>query len=110
MLRLDPHTTAGRLGLDGAFANSIDAVSDRDFVQEFVADATILGTHLSRLAADILRWTDESLGWSDRAHVEGVVRAEQHVFGSGVRDDGPQQLDRGGRRAPRPRGRVRRGR
>src|SRR5512132_4046928 len=30
--------------------------------------------------------------WSDRAHVEGVVRAEQHVVGSGVRDEGPQQL------------------
>jgi argininosuccinate lyase len=73
VLRLDPHTTAGRLGLDRAFANSIDAVSDRDFVQEFVADATILGTHLSRLAADILRWTDESLGWAsiDDAYATG---------------------------------------
>ena len=44
MLGLDPVTTAGRLGLDRAFANSIDAVSDRDFVQEFVADAAIRGT------------------------------------------------------------------
>jgi argininosuccinate lyase len=63
-LGLDPVTTAGRLGLDRAFANSIDAVSDRDFVQEFVADAAILGTHLSRLAADLLRWTEESRGWA----------------------------------------------
>jgi argininosuccinate lyase len=70
---LDPVTTAGRLGLDRAFANSIDAVSDRDFVQEFVADAAILGTHLSRLAADILRWTEESLGWAsiDDAYATG---------------------------------------
>jgi argininosuccinate lyase len=73
MLDLDPVTTAGRLGLDRAFANSIDAVSDRDFVQEFVADATILGTHLSRLAGDLLRWTEESLGWAsiDDAYATG---------------------------------------
>ena len=72
-LDLDPEATAGRLGLDRAFPNSIDAVSDRDFVQEFVADATILGTHLSRLAADVLRWTDESLGWvsMDEAYATG---------------------------------------
>ncbi len=72
-LGLDPEATAGRLGLDRAFPNSIDAVSDRDFVQEFVADAAILGTHLSRLAADLLRWTDESLGWSsmDDAYATG---------------------------------------
>jgi argininosuccinate lyase len=72
-LELDPLATAGRLGLDRAFANSIDAVSDRDFVQEFVADAAILGTHLSRLAADLLRWTEESLGWAsiDDAYATG---------------------------------------
>jgi argininosuccinate lyase len=72
-LGLDPEATAGRLGLDRAFANSIDAVSDRDFVQEFVADAAILGTHLSRLAADLLRWTDESIGWAsmDEAYASG---------------------------------------
>ena len=72
-LELDPLATAGRLGLDRAFANSIDAVSDRDFVQEFVADAAILGTHVSRLAADILRWTEESLGWAsiDDAYATG---------------------------------------
>jgi len=63
-LGLDPEATAGRLGLDRAFPNSIDAVSDRDFVQEFVADAAILGTHLSRLAADLIRWTEESLRWA----------------------------------------------
>lgn len=72
-LGLDPEATAGRLGLDRAFPNSIDAVSDRDFVQEFVADAAILGTHLSRLAADLLRWTDESIGWAsmDEAYASG---------------------------------------
>jgi argininosuccinate lyase len=64
-LGLDPDTTATRLGLHRAFRNSIDAVSDRDFVQEFLADAAICATHLSRLAADLARWTDESLKWAE---------------------------------------------
>jgi argininosuccinate lyase len=72
-LGLDHEAMAARLGLGRSFANSIDAVSDRDFVQEFLADAAILGTHLSRLAADLLRWTDESLGWAsiDDAYATG---------------------------------------
>jgi argininosuccinate lyase len=64
-LGLDPAATAERLGLRRAFENSIDAVSDRDFVQEFLAVAAITATHLSRLAADLARWTDESLGWAE---------------------------------------------
>ena len=64
-LGLDPDMTAARLGFHRAFRNSIDAVSDRDFVQEFLADAAICATHLSRLGADLARWTDESLGWAE---------------------------------------------
>ncbi|MGZ8611874.1 MAG: argininosuccinate lyase [Actinomycetota bacterium] len=64
-LGLDPDLTAARLGFHRAFRNSIDAVSDRDFVQEFLGDAAICATHLSRLAADLARWTDESLGWAE---------------------------------------------
>ncbi|MEX0983419.1 MAG: argininosuccinate lyase [Actinomycetota bacterium] len=64
-LGLDPDMTAARLGFHRAFANSIDAVSDRDVVQEFLAVAAILATHVSRLAADLLRWTDPSLGWAE---------------------------------------------
>ncbi len=72
-LGLDPDMTAARLGMHRAFANSIDAVSDRDFVQEFLAVAAICATHLSRLAADLARWTDESLGWAslDEAYSTG---------------------------------------
>ena len=62
-LGLDPDMTATRLGMHRAFSNSIDAVSDRDFVMEFLADAAICATHLSRLAADLARWSEESLGW-----------------------------------------------
>ena len=61
-LGLDPEQTAARLGMRAAFANSIDAVSDRDFALEFLGHATILAMHLSRLGADLARFTDESLG------------------------------------------------
>ena len=72
-LGLDPDMTAARLGMHRAFTNSIDAVSDRDFVQEFLAVAAICATHLSRLAADLARWTDESLAWAsfDEAYSTG---------------------------------------
>lgn len=72
-LGLDPIATASRLGFDEAFANSIDAVSDRDVVQEFLACAVICATHLSRLAADVTRFTDETLGWAslDEAYATG---------------------------------------
>jgi argininosuccinate lyase len=64
-LGLDPQGAATRLGFQRPFDNSIDAVSDRDFVQEFLADAAICATHLSRLAADLARWTDPALGWAE---------------------------------------------
>ena len=64
-LGLDPAATARRLGMREAFTNSIDAVSDRDFALEFLGHATILAMHLSRLAADLARFTDEALGWAE---------------------------------------------
>jgi len=64
-LGLDPAATAERLGFDRAFENSLDAVSDRDVLQECVAVAAICGTHQSRLAADLLRWIDPVLGWAE---------------------------------------------
>ena len=72
-LGLDPTQAATELGFRRAFDNSIDAVSDRDFVQEFLADAAICATHLSRLAADLARWTDPALGWAelDEAYTTG---------------------------------------
>jgi argininosuccinate lyase len=72
-LALDPSSASAALGFDRPFANSIDAVSDRDFVLEFCADAAILAMHLSRLAADLARWTDEAVGWAqlDDAYATG---------------------------------------
>ena len=72
-LGLEPAGTAEALGLARPFDNSLDAVSDRDAVQEFLAVAAIEATHLSRLAADVARWTDPALGWAelDEAYATG---------------------------------------
>ena len=72
-LGIDPVGAARELGFRRAFENSIDAVSDRDFVLEFLAVAGILAAHLGRLAADVARWTDPTLGWAilDEAYATG---------------------------------------
>ncbi len=53
---IDREMTARALGFDRPAANSLDAVSDRDFVLEFLAAATICATHLSRLAEELVIW------------------------------------------------------
>jgi argininosuccinate lyase len=59
---LDREMTAKALGFDRPTANSLDAVSDRDFVMETLAAATICGVHLSRLAEEIVIWTSPLTG------------------------------------------------
>jgi argininosuccinate lyase len=54
---LDRDMTAKALGFDRPTANSLDAVSDRDFVMETLAAASIAAVHLSRLAEEIVIWT-----------------------------------------------------
>jgi len=56
-LKLDRAYVAKLLGFDGVTQNSMDAVSDRDFVVEFLAAAAICGMHLSRLAEDLILWS-----------------------------------------------------
>ena len=53
---IDRDATAATLGFDRPAANSLDAVSDRDFAIEFVAAAAIAGMHLSRFAEEIVIW------------------------------------------------------
>jgi len=53
---IDREMTANALGFDRPSANSLDAVSDRDFVLDFLATATISAMHLSRLAEEIVIW------------------------------------------------------
>lgn len=54
---IDRHMTASALGFDRPAANSLDAVSDRDFVLELLATAGICAVHLSRLAEELVIWT-----------------------------------------------------
>jgi argininosuccinate lyase len=56
---IDRDATARALGFDRPAANSLDAVSDRDFALEFLAAAAIAGTHLSRFAEEVVIWTSE---------------------------------------------------
>jgi argininosuccinate lyase len=54
---IDRHMTAAALGFDRPMANSLDAVSDRDFALEFLAAASICAMHLSRLAEELVIWS-----------------------------------------------------
>jgi argininosuccinate lyase len=56
---VDREMTARDLGFARPAANSLDAVSDRDFALEFLAAAAIAGTHLSRFAEELVIWTSE---------------------------------------------------
>src|SRR5690349_10595296 len=59
---LDRDMTAKALGFDRPMANSLDAVSDRDFVMETLAAAAIAAVHLSRFAEEIVLWTSPLVG------------------------------------------------
>lgn len=59
---LDRDMTAKALGFDRPSANSLDAVSDRDFALETLAAASITSVHLSRLAEEIVIWTSPLTG------------------------------------------------
>ena len=59
---IDREMTARDLGFDRPAANSLDAVSDRDFVLETLAAASIAAVHLSRFAEEIVIWTSPLTG------------------------------------------------
>ncbi len=63
-LPIDPGTTAALMGFDRAFANSMDAVSDRDFVAETLFDIALLGVHLSRMGEELVLWTSAEFGFA----------------------------------------------
>jgi argininosuccinate lyase len=60
---IDRHMTASALGFDAPMANSMDAVSARDFAMEYLAAAAIAATHLSRLAEEIVFWSSDRFGF-----------------------------------------------
>ncbi|MGQ0521393.1 MAG: argininosuccinate lyase [Actinomycetota bacterium] len=62
-LPLEPDWVAGDLGFGARFENSLDAVSDRDFVAEALFDIALLGVHLSRIGEEIVLWSSEEFGF-----------------------------------------------
>ncbi|WP_168123410.1 argininosuccinate lyase [Paenibacillus sp. HB172176] len=54
---IDRHFVAKQLKFDRVYENSLDAVSDRDFILEFLADASIIMMHLSRLSEELILWS-----------------------------------------------------
>jgi len=60
---LDREMVAQELGFDGLCENSLDAVSDRDFVVEFLSCAALVMTHLSRLAEELVLWSTPEFGF-----------------------------------------------
>ncbi len=75
-LPLDPDLTAAELGFAHRFENSLDAVSDRDFVAEALFDLALAGVHLSRLGEEIVLWASDEFGF--------VTLADAYATGSSM--------------------------
>ncbi|MBD1852176.1 argininosuccinate lyase [Leptolyngbya sp. FACHB-711] len=56
---IDRHYSAEQLGFGRVYANSLDGVSDRDFAIEFLAAASLIMVHLSRLSEEVILWASE---------------------------------------------------
>ena len=63
-LALEPAFTAKNLGFDSTFANSIDAVSDRDYVAEALFVMAMIGNHLSRIGEEWTLWSSQEFAWA----------------------------------------------
>lgn len=73
---IDRHATADRLGFEGVIPNSMDAVSDRDFVLDFLSFCSITMVHLSRLSEELILWSSQEFGF--------VTLPESHTTGSSI--------------------------
>ena len=60
---IDRRHTAAALGFEAVYANSLDAVSDRDFCVEFSSAASLVMAHLSRLSEEVIAWASEEFGF-----------------------------------------------
>jgi argininosuccinate lyase len=81
-LGIDRHALAAELGMSAITENSVDAVSDRDYVVEFLAWAALVQVHLSGLAEDLVIWSSREYGF--------VQVAEAYATGSSIM---PQKLN-----------------
>jgi argininosuccinate lyase len=88
---LDRETTAAELGFDGVTANSLDAVSDRDFVVEVLAAVALSMVHLSRLAEEITWWSSPRFGF---VHVADAFSTGSSMMPNKKNPD-PAELVRG---------------
>ncbi len=73
---IDPQFTADQLGFPEVCRNSLDAVSDRDFLVEFLAHASIIMVHLSRLSEELILWSSGEFGF--------VVLPDAYATGSSI--------------------------
>lgn len=60
---IDRKLSAEYLGFSDVYANSMDAVSDRDFIVEFLSNSSLLMTHLSRFAEEIILWSSSEFNF-----------------------------------------------
>jgi argininosuccinate lyase len=64
-LPLDPDGVARDLGFGARFANSVDAVADRDFALDLSYACTVAAVHLSRIAEELVLWTSQEFGFAE---------------------------------------------
>ena len=64
-LPLDPVGVAAELGFAAPFANSLDAVADRDFACDLAYACALCLVHLSRIGEELVLWTSSELGWAE---------------------------------------------
>jgi argininosuccinate lyase len=64
---IDPYYTAELLNFPAVAKNSLDAVSDRDFIIEFLADASLIMVHLSRMSEELILWSTAEFAFIDIA-------------------------------------------
>jgi argininosuccinate lyase len=88
---LDRETTARELGFEGVTANSMDAVSDRDFVVEVLGAVALSMVHLSRLAEEITWWSNPRFGF---VHVSDAFSTGSSMMPNKKNPD-PAELVRG---------------
>jgi argininosuccinate lyase len=60
---IDRHRVAAELGFEAVTPNSLDATSNRDFVLDYLAAASICGTHLSRIGSELVIWSSTEFGF-----------------------------------------------
>jgi argininosuccinate lyase len=73
---IDPESVAKELGLERTFRNSIDAVSDRDFIADFAYVGALAAVHASRLAEELVLWSSAEFGF--------IEMSDAHATGSSI--------------------------